>query len=192
MRTKISILLFVVILNACGQSASQETSYNESENRSKREHQNVINQSFQELINPNGATIETRFIVPNGFKRTESPSNSFEKYLRQLPLKPQGAMVKLYDGSVKENYDVYEAVVDMDIGKKNLQQCADAIMRLRAEYLYLQKRYDIIHFNFTNGFKVDYSEWMKGKRMVVKGNKTNWTQSANSSNTYEDFRRYMD
>ena len=82
---------------------------------SKREIQNARSQISQELINPNGATIETRFIVPNGFKRTESPSNSFEKYLRQLPLKHQGAMVKRYDGTVKEKYDVNDAVVDLDI-----------------------------------------------------------------------------
>lgn len=49
-------------------------------------------------------------------------------------------------------------------------------MRLRAEYLWNQKQYDKIHFNFTNGFRINYTEFMKGKHIVVKGNKTYWTQ----------------
>lgn len=56
------------------------------------------------------------------------------------------------------------------LAKKDLQQCADAVMRLRAEYFYDQKAYDKISFTLTNGFKVDYSEWIKGNRIVVNGN----------------------
>ncbi|MBU0764864.1 MAG: DUF4846 domain-containing protein, partial [Bacteroidetes bacterium] len=144
------------------------------------------------IINPAGKTIADRILVPPGYERTEVADSSFGKYLRHLPLKPHDTEVRLYDGRVKENYGVYDAVVDLPIGKKDLHQCADAVMRLRAEYLYAQKLYDKIHFNFTNGFRVDYSEWMKGKRMVVKGNKTYWVQSARPSDTYHDFWNYLE
>jgi hypothetical protein len=50
----------------------------------------------------------------------------------------------------------------MEIGNKDLHQCADAVMRLRAEYLWNEERYDKIHFNFTNGFRVDYTKWIEG------------------------------
>lgn len=73
-----------------------------------------------------------------------------------------------------------------------MHQCADAIMRLRAEYLWKKGKYDQIHFNFTNGFRVDYSEWMKGKRILVQGNKTSWIPSKSPSNTYADFWEYME
>lgn len=144
-------------------------------------------------INPEGTTIETRFIAPDGYKRIDVPVDSFAGYLRKLPLKPQGTEVKLYNGDVKRSDGIYDAVVDMDIDPENLQQCADAVMRLRGEYLWGQKRYDEIHFNFTNGFRVDYSKWIQGYRMVVNGNKTSWTQSASASpsNSYKDFRQYM-
>ena len=39
---------------------------------------------------------------------------------------------------------------------------------------------------------MDYPEWMKGNRLAVNGNKTRWVKSGAPSNTYADFRAYMD
>jgi hypothetical protein len=44
--------------------------------------------------------------------------------------------VHLYDGSAKARQDVHAAVVDIDVPPRDLQQCADAVMRLWAEYRY--------------------------------------------------------
>lgn len=143
------------------------------------------------LVNENGTTIEDRFAIPDSFERVEVRQGSFEEYLRQLPLKPCSTKVKYYDGRTKSR-DVHEAVVDMDIGDRDLQQCADAVMRLRAEYLYKMELYDKIHFNFTNGFRADYSKWMQGNRISVDKNKTYWVKKTDYSNDYTSFRRYMD
>lgn len=151
----------------------------------------AVVQKNPSLINPNGQTIQSRFLIPNGFQRSKTKENTFAYYLQNLPLKPDGSKVKYYNGSIKEVADVYDAVVDIDVGKRDLQQCADAIMRLRGEYLWEQKRYKDIHFNFTNGFQVDYTKWMEGNRMQIKGNKTNWIKSKPASNTYKGFRSYM-
>ena len=142
--------------------------------------------------NPVGKTIATRFNAPQHYKRVMVEPNSFANYLRNLPLKKEGSAVLYYDGSPKRNFMVYDAVVDLPIGKRDLHQCADAIMRLRGQYLYEQEEYDKIHFNFTNGFRVDYKEWMKGRRMVVKGNTTYWSSPGNPSNSPEDFWKYME
>ena len=143
------------------------------------------------IINPDGRTIVERFNPPAGYERINVAENSFYYYLRYLPLKHNNAKVHLYNGKIKTN-NVYDAVVDLDIGNKNLHQCADAIIRLRAEYLFEQKQYDQIHFNFTNGFRADYSEWMKGKRIIINGNKTSWQQKTNASNTYSDLWNYLE
>ena len=142
-------------------------------------------------VNPEGKTIESRFILPGGFERAVVPADSFAWYLRNLTLKPHGSEVKYYNGSIKNNFDVYDAVVDMDIGTGDLQQCADAIMRLRGEYLFKQNRYNEIHFNFTNGFRVDFSRWIQGYRVIVKGKQAYWAKSASPSCSYSDFRNYM-
>lgn len=141
-----------------------------------------------------GDSISTRFMLPMGFERVQCHEQEFGYYLQSLPLKEKGTLVSYYDGDQKDSNNVYEAVVDLPIGNKDLHQCADAVMRLRAEYLWKQKRYNEIHFHFTNGFDVPYEEWMNGYRVVVQGNKTNWTAQAvqNPSNTHDDLWDYME
>lgn len=107
-------------------------------------------QSFaQKTINREGKTIEQRFNPPKGFERQIAPINSFENYLRTRPLKPHGSQVLHYDGSIKNKKNVYCAVLNLDIGKQDLQQCADAVMRLRGEYLFAQKQWEKLGFEFT-------------------------------------------
>lgn len=139
-----------------------------------------------------GTTIQDRFTASLGFTRTIEKENSFGAFLRKLPLKSQNSLVKHYDGSTKQNYNVYDAVVDLPIGSKDLHQCADAIMRLRADYFYSSKQYDKIHFNFTNGFTCEYHKWAQGYRIAVKGNKTSWVKKAKVSYAYEDYWEYLE
>jgi hypothetical protein len=71
---------------------------------------------------------------PAGYVRKAMPEDSFGGWLRRISLLADPT-VHLYDGRVKQNQDAQVAVLDLPVGKKNLQQCADACMRLRAEYL---------------------------------------------------------
>jgi hypothetical protein len=139
-----------------------------------------------------GNTISTRFLLPDGFERIAADSTSFASHLRNLPLKPKGSLVTFYNGDMKPNYDVYAAVVDLPIGKRDLHQCADAVMRLRADYFFENKMYDRIHFNFTNGFKADYSNWRKGKRILVKGNEVSWRMTSQPSAAQKDYWKYLE
>lgn len=139
-----------------------------------------------------GNTIQQRFQPPLGFMREEESKTSFTYFLRNLSLKPIGSNVLYYDGTVKYNRNVYEAVVNLPIGKQDLHQCADAVMRLRADYFYSQKQFDKIHFNFTNGFRVDFSKWIEGYRIAVKGNKTSWVKTAKPSDNYETYWKYLE
>lgn len=126
---------------------------------------------------------------PNGF--TRKSASDYGEYLRNLPLKPIGTPVRLYDGSIKAWQGGAYAVIDMEIGKLDLQQCADAVMRLRAEYLWHSKQYNQIHFNFTSGFKADYPTWANGYRISVRGNDARWYKATEEDYTYATFRKYM-
>ncbi|WP_020537612.1 DUF4846 domain-containing protein [Lewinella cohaerens] len=138
-----------------------------------------------------GNTIEKRFPVPVGFSRVEYDDNTFAYFLRTLPLKSANSPVYLYDGSLKRNQAAVSAVVDIDVGRRDLQQCADAVIRLRAEYLWQQKEYDAIQFHFTNGFLAKYTKWRSGQRIRVNGNEVSWTSSRGEDSSYKAFRSYL-
>jgi hypothetical protein len=127
------------------------------------------------IIDTAGKTIFLRFDPPPGFKRTVIDTFSFGSYLRHLQLKPFGSPVRYYNGQPKNKKNVYISVIDMEIGNRDLQQCADAVMRLRSEYLYARKRYQDIHFNFvSDGQARYYEEFNEG------------------DHSYRKFRNYLD
>ncbi len=142
------------------------------------------------LINAKGTTVEDRFSPPEGYKRKNYSTGSFEYYLKTIALKPSGEKVHTYDGGLKTPDNVYEAVLNIDVGNKDLQQCADAVMRLRAEYLFKAERFDEIHFNFTNGNKAEWEKYADGYRFQPKTNA--WVKTAKEDNSYKTFREYLD
>lgn len=143
-------------------------------------------------IDTSAKILSERFLAPAGFVRPLAPEGSFAAYLQNLPLKPHGSAVHHYDGSVKRRSSVHAAVVDLDVGKRDLQQCADAIMRLRGEYLFKKGAFEDLSFNFTNGFPAEFSKWASGQRIKVAGNKVNWYNGAKKDHSYRNFRKYMD
>ncbi|MBW1812482.1 MAG: hypothetical protein JRJ39_02070, partial [Deltaproteobacteria bacterium] len=90
------------------------------------------------------ATVAGRIEAPNVFERVKTKPGSFAEWLRRLPLKAKEKPVYLYNGKKKLNQDAHFAVIDIDTGRRDLQQCADAVMRLKAEYLYSKKDYAAI------------------------------------------------
>ncbi len=143
-------------------------------------------------INSAGKVIRDRVLLPEGFQRISPNKNSFGYYLQNFPLKPHGTKVYLHDGTPKYTQGYHLAVLDIDTGKRNLQQCADAIIRLRAEYLYAQADHDDIQFHFTNGFLAKYSRWKTGERISVKDNTVKWYNATSADSSYKTFRKYMD
>ncbi len=177
------LTLLCLALNACGQDVPKSSVHNP--------HHNQTSQKVQRF-NDTARTIDTRFIVPEGYKRVKVDSVSFASYLRKLPLKQVGSLVTYFDGRSKPKANVYDAVVDLPIGSRDLHQCADAVIRLRADYLFQSKNYDSIRFNFTNGFKADYMHWRKGKRIVVNGNQVYWEQKTGPSDSETHFWKYLE
>jgi hypothetical protein len=119
-----------------------------------------------------GETLQSSFAPPEGFERVAAEAGSFAAWLRGLPMKAAGAPVLLHTGALKWRQDVHAGVVDIDVGKRDLQQCADAIMRLRAEWLYSLGRKSDIAFNDTQGKRLRFSTRPK--------------------QDYAGFRKYMD
>lgn len=136
-------------------------------------------------------TLINRIAPPEGFYRESFEVNSFEHWIRRLPLKEGNPKVKLYNGAYKGNQEAHAYVFDLDVGERDLQQCADATMRIRAEYLYHTKQYDKIHFNYTNGALVPYSKWRSGLYPIPKGSSVSWVNKEQCNTTYSSFKAYL-
>jgi hypothetical protein len=137
-------------------------------------------------------TIASRIAPPAGFERRPAPPDSFAAWLRGLPLKPAGTPVLLFNGQPKPRQDVHAAVVDIDVGTRDLQQCADAAMRLRAEWLFASGRGREIAFNDTGSAKpIAFARWMAGERPRPSGRTLAWSRRAAPDPGYASFRRYM-
>ncbi len=91
-----------------------------------------------------------RIMPPDGFSRTAVEEGSFAYWLRHLPLLKANSKVYYYNDEEKYTQAIHEAVIDIDVSEGDLQRSEDAVIRLRAEYLYSQKRYDEIVFYSKN------------------------------------------
>ncbi|HLG38877.1 MAG TPA: DUF4846 domain-containing protein [Chitinophagaceae bacterium] len=111
---------------------------------------NEISLTEKTVRQPDSLKIVTDIGLPAGYKRIVPGKNSFGEWLRDIALK-KDKHVYLYDGNLKRNQRAQFAVLDIPVGNKDLQQCADAVMRLWAEYLFSQKRYPEIEFKDNAG-----------------------------------------
>lgn len=130
--------------------------------------------------------------LPEGFERVIEAKDSFGEFLRLIPLKTDNNIVFHYDGSKKSLQTNHYRVIDWDPGKRDLQQCADAVMRMRATYLYEQKQHEKIHFNFTNGDQIDWKKWAEGERISVKGNNVSWYKKGGEDYSEGNFHKYLE
>ena len=125
------------------------------------------------VIKPKELKIFTRFETPENYKRSIQ-NTEFAKWLNNLSLKNSNVPVYTYEGRVKTNPNVYVGVIDLVQPKKNLQFNSNALLRLRAEYLYRSKNYK----------KLD-------ELSNIKANPTTYTDFTNGDNSYNKFTEYL-
>lgn len=143
-----------------------------------------------DYIQEEGQTLQTRIKEPENYKRTETAADSFAAFIRNYPVKPDKSPVLLYDGREKGRQDVHAAVFAMHLERRDLQQCADSVMRLYAEYFYKQESYDKITFHFVSGFVFDFDTWRRGNKLLIDGNAVSWVSAGNDSSE-DSFERYL-
>jgi len=139
------------------------------------------------------AYIENSIPTPEGYTRVKTAPGSIAEWLRKLPVKPAGSAVLLFpvaEKRLKSRQDVHERVIDLDV--MQYQQCADAIIRLWAEYLWSVGRFDHICFNFTSGDACCWLKWAEGWRPKISTNKVFWTKSQPPRSDRPEFRRYLE
>jgi hypothetical protein len=118
-------------------------------NQTQQANINFIQSAKKNAVQENPFATIREIPLPDGFSRILFEKKSFAEWLRSLSLK-KNKTVYLYNGLPKRNQTAQFAVINISVGSKDLQQCADAVMRLKAEYLYSQKKFGEIIFRDNN------------------------------------------
>ena len=130
--------------------------------------------------------------LPQGFSYVDEGDSAYSKWLLDRKLR-KSKSVYLYNGSLKENQHAQFCVLDIDIGKKDLIQCADAAMKLRADFLFENKRYAEIRFIATSGDEISFERWLNGVRWKEQGNKLiAYSINKNNNNIKNDYSSFME
>lgn len=135
-------------------------------------------------------TLSHAFSPPKGFTRVEVEATSYQAYLRGLPMRTDRTSVKLYNGDPVSMPS--KGIIPLDLGKRDLHQCADSVIRLYAEWLWVSDRATEAQFHFTSGDLARWKDWRAGKVLKVKGGKVVQVKTKAAPNTHSAYRRWLD
>lgn len=152
------------------------------------------NSKTTSYINPEADILKDRLLLPKNYTRKETSANSWQNFLQNLKLEPYHHPILKYDKTPIQDQSHHVGILTYDVGNQDLQQCADALIRLRAEYLFGQKRYQDIGFNFTSGDYFSWSKYADGFSPIVNGNQVKFVKNSTeiNLNSYSEFRKYLD
>lgn len=139
-------------------------------------------------------TLDQRFSTPAGFRRVDLPSDSFGAFLRTLPLAPEHTAVSSFSGGtiLGPDHQNLAAVTAIDIGSRDLQQCADSIVRLHAEWRFSSGKRDH-SYRSASGVALPFSRYLKGERIVLVGKQIEWQQKGRRRRAnHNALRSYLD
>ena len=134
-------------------------------------------------------SLEEQFAVPEGYTRVQVESGSFGAWLRNLPIKTDTTSVYAYNG--QRIYAPSVGVVPLDLGRGDVQQCADSILRLYAEYRWNRGDADQLGFHFTSGDLSTWKAWRKGERFSIKGSTVRRVKRSPVANKHSEFRKWL-
>ncbi len=151
------------------------------------------NDNSEIAVNPSGETILKRIGAPHGFEWVIEEPGSFGEFLQNSELRETNSKILDYRGVPISNQSEHVAVLTYDVGTKDLQQCADAVIRLRAEYLYHRKKFNQLYFHFTNGDVFSWNDYKSGIRpRLINANTISFNRVAGKDDSYKSFRNYLD
>ena len=127
---------------------------------------------------------------PKGYRREPVKAGSFGEYLRFVPVRQDRTQTLLYSG--QPVYMPSAGVVPLDLGPRDLHQCADSVLRLHAEYLWSSKQASRAQYHYTSGDLAAWRDWRAGKVLRVRGRKVVTRKVAPVPNTHKAYRAYLD
>ncbi len=134
--------------------------------------------------------LDEHFEAPHGGQRITADEGSFSAWLRGLPIRLDRKKVLSYSG--RTIAAPAEAIVVLDVGSKDLQQCADTVLRLHAEYLWSAGRADEAGYHFTSGDLSTYAQWVEGERFVPRGARVERRAGSPRAKDHTSYRNWLE
>jgi len=143
------------------------------------------------LIDTSGMQIFSRFRTPSGYDRILAEKGSFGEHLRTTLLRPHDAQVYYYNGKVKYQRNVYDAVLAWDI-TSNAMTGIDCLTWFHSEYCFKTGRHDLIAYPLHSGFLMDFNRWKLGERVFMEDNQFRWEKTADPDDSYFQLRNFQE
>lgn len=136
--------------------------------------------------------IAGRIGIPAGFREVPVEPGSWAEWLRFLPLMPAHSPIRGVDDKPLgwPGIPAPPGVVDMDVRRN--QECADTILRLRAEYLRWAGHGDRLAFSLAGGGTISWADWRRGMRPVPVGSRVRMLRVASPSESRQSFEGFLD
>jgi len=139
---------------------------------------------------PPNEALSKRYQPPAGYQRVAVGPGSFAAWMRALPVRLDRTDVLSYQGVPLDRPSA--GIIAMDVGSRDLMQCADSVIRLHAEFLWAKGRQDEAAYRFTSGDETRWRDWVAGERMHIAGSRVRRTQGAPRSAKHASYRRWLD
>ena len=133
--------------------------------------------------------LDERFAPPVGFTRVPVEPGSFAEFLRTLPIRTDRQVVLDYRSRPLQRPAA--AVVYLDVGETDSQQCADTAIRLHAEWRFGRGEAAQSAYHFTSGDRVRFADWVAGERVVAAGRGITRHRGAPRAAGHASFRAWL-
>ena len=134
--------------------------------------------------------LDTHFPTPAGFQRAPAAEGSYAAFLRTLPVRTDRRQVLDFRGQPLTRPAA--AVIYLDVGTRDLQQCADSALRLYAEWRWSVGQGPQAAFHFTSGDVTTFREWIAGQRVVARGRGIERLAGRPRARDHQSYRAWLD
>lgn len=133
--------------------------------------------------------LDERFAAPPGFTRVAVGAGSFAEFLRTLPIRTDRLVV--LDFRSRPLLRPAAAIVYLDVGETDAQQCADTALRLYAEWRWSRGLATGSAFHLTSGDRVRFADWVAGERVVAAGRGITRHSGARRASSHASYRSWL-
>ncbi len=125
---------------------------------------------------PGPQTILDAFPPPPGTTRV-APPDAWGAWIQTMALRDISEPLRAYDGRRLHGHDAW--VIDLPMVSGDLQQCADALLRVRGEW---QRSVGApVSFYATSGDPIPWARYAGGERPYADGNRIRWRAGGDGS-----------